>query len=62
MKVKSLLKILCGVDYWLVSESGTGLENGYVSQIAGYDGLSAYEDYKVVRVRTDDTIMYITIK
>jgi hypothetical protein len=62
MKVKSLLKTLSGIEYWITSENGTGLENGYISELAGYDDTSEYEDCKVTKITTDNTTMYITIK
>ena len=50
MKVKTLLKLLNHTEYWLVSESDTGLENGFV--YGEYDYSSKYEDCTVKKVWT----------
>lgn len=63
MKVKTLLKTFRNVTYHLAAESGWGREEGYVDR-QGYDGTSAYEDWKVVDITTvmDCDELFITIK
>jgi len=63
MKVKTLLKTFASVEYVLVSESGSQLEDGYIVDGA-WDNYTEYEDYKVVAIKTVDgcSKLFITVK
>lgn len=62
MKVKTLLSTLKKTEYALMTESGSGLEEGYVSD--KYYDESNYEDSKVVSITTVANCdkLFITIK
>lgn len=65
MKVKTLLKTLRDVTYYITTESGRGLEEDFVNGDWGYtDGTSAYEDSTVSSITTvkDHDELYIRIK
>lgn len=65
MKVKTLLKALKGVSYYITTESGSGLAEGYIDGKYGYvEGSSAYEDSTVSSITTvkDHDELYIRIK